>query len=73
MLDTAKVWDWLERNERTQAWLARKCGYSLPYIHRCLREQGNPSERVIDSIEDAMRLRRGELRLQPQPAQQVGS
>ena len=52
---------WLEVNERSQAWLARKAGFSEAWLSRALRGKVKPSARALARLERVMGLAPGTL------------
>ena len=65
------VREWLEREQRSQAWLARKAGMDTSYVSACLNDLRRPGAKALRKLELAMGLAPGTLeRVQ---AQSVGS
>ncbi len=58
----AIVRDWLEANERSQAWLAGKSRLSVSWFCRCMTGKIEPSQASLIAVEKAMGLEPGTLR-----------
>jgi len=56
------VRQWLEANERSQAWLAQKSRLSTSWFCRCMRGKIRPSQASLDAIGKVMGLEPGTLR-----------
>ncbi len=41
-----KLRSWLDKNDKSIAWLAREAGLSIPYVWRLIPRDGNPPERT---------------------------
>jgi len=58
------VRQWLETNERSQAWLAIKARLSTSWFCRCMRGKIEPSQASLEAIGKVMGLEPGTLRRQ---------
>jgi transcriptional regulator with XRE-family HTH domain len=61
------VTGWLEENQRTQAYLARKAGINESYLSRCLNDKTPAGERTLRRLELAMDMTVGALEQIPMP------
>ncbi len=57
----SSVLEWLEENERSQAWLAMKAGYTAVHLNRCLHDKHIPSDRMLRQLEHVMEMPYGLL------------
>lgn len=55
------VRDWLEREERSQAWLARKAKMDLTYFSLILNDHRKAGTKILRRLEGAMGLPSGTL------------
>ena len=53
--------DWLEREDRSQAWLTRKAGIDKNYLSAILNGLRSPGPRVLRRLDRAMGLPPGTL------------
>ena len=53
--------DWLEREERSQAWLARKARMDTNYLSAILNDLRHPGSKVLGRLDRAMGLPLGTL------------
>ena len=56
-----QVMEWLEANQRTQAWLARNARINEGHLSQCLRGHRPVGQRTLYRLEKAMGLEPGEL------------
>jgi len=56
-----RILDYLEREDRTQAWLARKAGMDGHYLSAILNDLRSPGPKVLGKLDRAMGLRAGTL------------
>ena len=57
----ATVLEWLEVNERSQSWLARKASMDVSWINQILSGRKTAGWKAIQRIEVALGLARGSL------------
>ena len=55
------VLEWLEREERSQSYLARKAGFNENYLSAILNDLRQPGSRVLRKLDRAMGLAPGTL------------
>ena len=55
------VEEWLEEEERTQTYLARRAHVSAEHLNRCLMGHSEPGIITLTRLEDAIGLDRGTL------------
>ena len=55
------ILDWLDREERSQAWLARKAGMNQNYLSAILNNLRSPGSKVLHKLDRAMGLPLGTL------------
>ena len=53
--------DWMDTNDRSQAWLARKAGISDEHFSQCLNGHRFPGLRTLKRLERAMDMIPGRL------------
>ncbi len=53
-----KVREWLEENDRSQAWLARKAGLDASWVSQVLAGKQPAGLKTLRAIEDALELDR---------------
>jgi DNA-binding phage protein len=63
---TEVIEQWLDANERSQAYLARKAGISAEHLNRCLSGKTRIGPRTLRKLERAMGLPLGTLELTPE-------
>lgn len=56
-----KIIDYLDREDRSQAWLARKAGMDVAYLSVILNGVRSPGPKVLRKLDKAMGLARGTL------------
>ena len=59
------VRDWLEENERSQAWLARKAGLDTTWVYLILSGRRHPGPKTLRKLEAAMGKESGTLSQRP--------
>ena len=42
--------DWLDKEDRTRAWLAKRIGISISTIDRIIREERSPTHKIMEKI-----------------------
>jgi transcriptional regulator with XRE-family HTH domain len=58
---------WLEANERSQSYLARKAALNENYLSMLLNGQRHPGPKALRKLENAMGLEAGALTSDPAP------